>query len=446
MPGWVPRIFLSCALATGLALGAPTVGAAAIRDYPLTSADAGLSSLYWERAIVSWRGGLWFTERNVNKLGRIGVDGRITETALPEQFGEPGNGPQSLAVGAEGLYFLTDSGDVVGLLQADGRLGSFAVPTFTGARTIAAAPGPGVWLTDFVGEGLIRAAPDGGQFYPIEFESPAAITAGPDGAMWLGDEGALQRVTDAGAARAFPLPGPCKPSVGCALPDVTSMVTGPDKALWYTRSGQRTIPRGPFEGLNRSSATVGRTSTQGRTKEWELPSELAPTSVVVGPDRGLWFATADGLGRVSTRGRVRLVELPGGRRADSIAFGPDGAAWFTDEKLNRISRITIRDAMALAGPEIRSRSLRLRRQRVGVVLACPKGRGTCRGRVSIGTDETRVARGRYRIRAGRSKVVRTKATKAGNRLLRRRKQVRATVVVSQRGGRDGDTRELRLRR
>lgn len=447
------RAVVAACLAGGvIAAGLTATGAGAapaIRDHPLPTPNAGLGDYYWDTGIVNWDGALWFAQRNTGTLGRIDTSGTITQHPLADGLDEEGAGAQSLSVGADGLWVLADRGDHAILRRADGQRAAVKVPSFTGASSILAEPSAtgGVWLGDFMGEGVFRATSAELRRIAVEFERPGVMAKGSDGAVWLADDdgGALQRLTEAGDVRAFPLPGPCRPSLGCNLPRVTSMVSGPDGNTWYTRSGLRTITSGTYEGFSRSTAHVGRMATNGRAKEWALPNpKLSPDAMVVGPDKALWFATADGLGRVTTGGRLRLMDLPGGRTANSIAFGPDRALWFTDDKLNRISRVTMPAAVALAGPEIRSTALRLAGDRIRVKLACPAGAGVCRGRVTVKTGPNVVAAAPYVVRGGRVATVATRL-KSGKAVALRGKRTKVEIGVAPKGGATGDSRSVLLR-
>ena len=74
---------------------------------------------------------------------------------------------------------------------------------------------------------------------------------------------------------------------------------------------------------------------------------------------------------------------------------------------------------------IRSQSLRVKRGRIGVKLACPAG---CKGRVRIRAGKVAVAGGRFSLK--RSGTVRLRPSAAGRKLLRRVNRVRVRVTVT----------------
>src|SRR5205085_2120927 len=79
--------------------------------------------------------------------------------------------------------------------------------------------------------------------------------------------------------------------------------------------------------------------------EYSVPTpQGGPYSIVVGPDRNLWFTEYDSsrIGRITTDGAITEYPLPTPNSApDRIIVGPDGALWFAEAIGNKIGRITI---------------------------------------------------------------------------------------------------------
>jgi virginiamycin B lyase len=135
---------------------------------------------------------------------------------------------------------------------------------------------------------------------------PTAITAGPDGALWFtGRPGEIGRITTAGVVTEFPLPAVpppsgSKPGTASTQATATSIVAGPDGALWFTD-----IP-----------GEIGRINTAGVVTEFAVPeippppgskpgtpgTPASPTSITVGPDGALWFGENGAIGRIATAG------------------------------------------------------------------------------------------------------------------------------------------------
>jgi virginiamycin B lyase len=78
--------------------------------------------------------------------------------------------------------------------------------------------------------------------------------------------------------------------------------------------------------------------------EYPLPTPRSgPTSIVAGPDGALWFTehVAGKVGRITTSGAVTEFSMPTVVSAPHrITAGPDGALWFTEPFANKIVRVT----------------------------------------------------------------------------------------------------------
>ncbi|MGD9571793.1 MAG: hypothetical protein AB7V62_07925 [Thermoleophilia bacterium] len=443
---------VAAAVAAGVVLGGAAAAEAAIRDIPMPVPAAGLSTYPWDRPIASWEGAIWVAAENTPGLVRIGMDGAVSQVPVPRDPDDVSQeGPSTLSPGAEGLWFLNQAGSYSVFLRADGTFNGFQNTGFNSASTLVARPAGGVYAASNLGEWVRYVSPQASREYPREHGDQPVMAIGADGLGWVAGEGLLMRLDDSGGVTPFPLVNPCTPSAGCALPAVTGMALGPDGRLWYTRSGLRDRATGPYAGTTTDSAVVGRMDARGRAREWDLANRrISPSSITRGPDGAMWFATADGLGRVTTSGRVRLLRLPGGRTADSIAFGPDRAIWFTDARLNRVSRITMREANALGGAEIRATALRRRGTTVPVRITCPPGGPRCAGRVVLSTVPnpdavfgrgTTYGRRAFALRAGRSATVAVPVT--GRARTAARLPVRVEIA---RGVPQGDVVDLTLRR
>jgi virginiamycin B lyase len=133
-------------------------------------------------------GALWFTEENADQIGRVAVDGTISEFGVDQ-----GSLPTFIAADAAGkLWFTEELGNAIvhfkprGLVTPDFR--TITVPT-EGALPWDVAPGPNgtMWFTELVGRNVGRISPKG---HVKEFPIPgdlgiAGITRGSDGNMWF---------------------------------------------------------------------------------------------------------------------------------------------------------------------------------------------------------------------------------------------------------------------
>jgi virginiamycin B lyase len=111
-------------------------------------------------------GNVWFSEFNASKIGRITPDGKITEFTLPR----PNSGPGDITAGADGnMWFVELNGQMdgrkvdgnrVGRMTMDGRITEFPMPSPTGSPTnIAVGPDRNIWFTK--GNVVGRVTPDG---------------------------------------------------------------------------------------------------------------------------------------------------------------------------------------------------------------------------------------------------------------------------------------------
>jgi len=205
-----------------------------------------------------------------------------------------------------------------------------------GYAAVALGIGPGgtLWLAENQRPYLARVDPSGRLYparLPVGYSFPVSIVAGPDGALWVADEGDgtgnLLRYpsSGSGAPIAYPLPAGAAPSV---------LTVGPDHALWFT---------------DRRLSAIGRMTTAGRVTIYPLSSKDAvPDYIAVGPDGALWFTElkAGKIGRIDLRGRIteRAAYVPRGRATalepagirsthpTGIVAGPDGNLWFTEQE------------------------------------------------------------------------------------------------------------------
>lgn len=155
-----------------------------------------------------------------------------------------------------------------------------------------------------------------GYLLPGGSDFPAGITAGPDGAMWIAENGCyggacgIGRITTTGSITQYGIP---TPNAG-----PTSITKGPDGALWFTENiGQ-----------------IGRITTEGVITEYPVPTPgSGPNGITAGPDGALWFTEShtSRIGQITTSGAITEfpVTIANETYLGSIATGSDGALWFT---------------------------------------------------------------------------------------------------------------------
>jgi streptogramin lyase len=192
-------------------------------------------------------------------------------------------------------------------------------------NALTAGPDGNIWIAESYGissEGAIGRVTPGGEI--TEFRLPAGhvaggIVAGPDGALWFGGSGAIGKATTDGAITELPLPD--------ARTRVSDIAVGADGNLWFTEP---------------MADRIGRISPAGVVAEFPLAPERYPSGIAMGPDGAIWFTEFEGdrIGRITTTGKVSEFRLAKGRRPSAIVAGPDGNLWFTQSGASRIGRIT----------------------------------------------------------------------------------------------------------
>lgn len=171
---------------------------------------------------------------------------------------------------------------------------------------------------------------------------PSAISKGSDGNIWYAEQYTqntflfyhIVNMTTSGTVLG-------QYNIPTYNTDISSMVLGPDGAVWFTEA---------------SGSRVGKITTDGVITEYPVsvggvgPSCVAMqmTDITVGPDGNLWFTAACGgsragnaVGKITTAGAYTVYPLSTYNAYPSgIASGPDGNLWFTEQNINKIGKIT----------------------------------------------------------------------------------------------------------
>jgi streptogramin lyase len=268
-------------------------------------------------------GAMWFTDLQVDRIGRIDTTGGVTLFSLPARR----SFPKGIALGPDGNLWFTEVGTParIGRITTAGALTEFALPN-PGSRPYGIASGPdgNLWFTELLTNRIGRITTSG---VITEFPVPTTgelrgITAGPDGNLWFAERtgNKIGRITTSGTVTEFDLPTPNS--------HPTAVAAGPDGNIWFTESA---VPK------------VGRISPTGDITEFPVSSGSA--GVVAGNDGNLWFSgpggfVADGNGwsrsfgvlrRVTTSGVVTEFSVPLYDPSElGIAVAPDGSLWMTD--------------------------------------------------------------------------------------------------------------------
>ncbi len=160
--------------------------------------------------------------------------------------------------------------------------------------------------------------------YPIPTSGTelSGITAGPDGALWFGEDiGAIGRITLEGEITEYPLQ-----DTHSALPFV---VAGPDGAVWFT---------------DITANLIGQITLEGDITSYAIPSDASrPAGIAVGADQAIWFTenAMHQIGRITMEGEFTEYPTPTANSGPlGITLGSDGAIWFTERSASQIGRIT----------------------------------------------------------------------------------------------------------
>jgi virginiamycin B lyase len=265
-------------------------------------------------------GAMWFSEENVNTIGRMTTDGELTEYHLPDGVVIP----MDIVVGPDGaLWFLAQS-TYVGRLTVGGQFTIFNTG-FNPYYDMVVGPDGALWYTAYKDgyPGHLVRITTGGDVTSIDVgEYPRDLTVGPDGNLWMTDGDALWRITPDGGTTEFPLTG-LEPG------GVAQCITvGPDGALWfgYERTGD------PYETL------LVRRASNGDLTSYDVHDPIRG-SLIVGPDGNFW-ATSWGsrIMRITPSGVVRTFDV---YRSSNLAVGPDGNVWFTNDLGGKVGRVSL---------------------------------------------------------------------------------------------------------
>jgi virginiamycin B lyase len=271
-------------------------------------------------------GNLWFTEYDLERIGRITPSGAVTEFSAGLTAG---GRPMGVAAGPDGnLWFTENAGDRIGRITPEGVITEFSAGITPGSAPLGITAGPdgNLWFTENAGSRIGRITTSG---VVTEFSegisthaSPRAITTGPDGNLWFTQPGTyppdsvqgnrIGRITPEGVVTNFsagitPYSGP------------RSIAAGSDGNLWFTEQFGSRVGRITPDG------TVTEFSS-GITQGHELGD------IAAGPDGSLWFTGTDAvLGRITTSGTVAefLPGVTGDSGPGAVARGPDGNMWLT---------------------------------------------------------------------------------------------------------------------
>jgi streptogramin lyase len=274
--------------------------------------------------VVGPDGNLWFTESNLDIVGRITPTGVLTEFHTPTA----GSQPEGITLGPDGnIWFTESNANKVARITTAGVVTEFPVPTpYTGMlEGIAAGPDGALWFTEWNTNTVGRTTLDGNMTeYPAGTRTPGRIIKGPDGNLWFaGDPGSLYRITPSGVSS----------TVAAAARNYIFALTV-DRAgnLWYTEA----------DPYNQYGAHIARRDPAGHVTEFPVPVQGVEFSgIAQGPDGAIWFTESNlnAIGRLAMDGTITTYSAPSPM---AIVAGPDGNMWFTSgTNGNAVGRVRI---------------------------------------------------------------------------------------------------------
>lgn len=271
-------------------------------------------------------GALWFVETAAQQIGRISVDGTVTEFPLPD--GGIAEGQGFIAVGPDGaLWFNMDDANKLGRITSTGEITQFDLPEgLSPIRELVTGSDGALWVTSRGMNAIIKLTPDGtiaAQYaLPNDGSNPTGMIVGPDKALWFVEGGSNQigRITTDGQLTEY------------ALPDLDSfplrLTAGSDNAVWFT-----------LFSVNK----IGRIDMDGNITTFDAPG-MGPVGITAGADGALWFTGFESteIGRMTTDGVLTRFAVPTSASVPyHIIAGPDGSLWFTEQDGNLIGQIQL---------------------------------------------------------------------------------------------------------
>lgn len=292
----------------------------------------------------------------------------------------PQYGQSTITIGPDGALWFTEQHNIARVTPS-GVLTQFLAEFPSGP--IATGPNHSIWFTEMVSQGgyrLVRMSVRGERqvFAENQLDTSSALLVRPDGNLWIGEAGAIAKVSPTGEVSVFPLPPPNQVVAGANHGfGIMALTSGADGNLWFvenialaaqptiqgallgyiTRSGAISefptlLDRGPGPNLGggigwrRSVLTAGpdgnlwllgydgqisRITTKGVVTHIQVPEQTLQETpaMIMGPDGNLWFSASSGhIGRILPNGRITLLPLPAQIQIGGLAAAPDGHLWF----------------------------------------------------------------------------------------------------------------------
>lgn len=214
-------------------------------------------------------------------------------------------------------------------------------PDLDNAQAVTAGPDGDVWVGTR-GGGLVRWDADGGDFdrHPLPGDLRGArvtsVAAGADGALWVALGRRAELGTTAGVARFDGDEWTTWSTDDGLAPAYTEVALGPDGTVWAGAHRAGGLVR--FDGGDWAASRLG--DEVGVDPDAEGGARLGVESLAV-DDEAVWVATSSGIARIGDDGRITWTardDLPlehPRALVRAITTGPDGRVWAAATTLPR---------------------------------------------------------------------------------------------------------------
>jgi RHS repeat-associated protein len=231
------------------------------------------------------------------------------------------------------VYYLDSLGDEVNVASPPARVLEYPK---SGAKPLGVTAGPdgNVWVTDDgTTPAIDQITPTGTitQFTSANglnsASNPRGISTGPDGNLWFADNGttpAIGKITPTGAITEYPT------GVSGSAP---SGIASSGGNLWFTDTGST----GAIGLINPTSHTISEYSTG-------LNPGSKPNAITASQSGNLWFTdngTTPAVGDINpTSHTISEFWLPAGSHPSAITSGTNGNLWITESGTSQIARVS----------------------------------------------------------------------------------------------------------
>jgi streptogramin lyase len=276
-------------------------------------------------------GNFWFTEGNVQNVGRITPGGAITEF----QQVCASCSPNDIVQGPNNILYFTSNDSGLGRITTAGVVMAPVAPANTGALGNGmAAFGTDIWYASFVTHSIWRFNTVTSAFTefvpPTPGSIPYDVAVDRNGIVWFTELGPKQ-------IGRLDLTNPKRPAITeTALTREPRQITiAADGSVWFTQ---------------RFDHAVGRLvpATNQVTEFPPFTGAPGPEGIAAAPDGSVWISQSDAgnVARLTLSATGSLVIAQGpdvkGSEPFNITVAPDGNPWYTELSANKIAVLKLK--------------------------------------------------------------------------------------------------------